>query len=91
MEQLYQECMTALLSAFPRAVFSEPELEITRWFASRFGIKKLPSIRAVKQRKNEILKQAGNAPTLVKGTLGNHFSVAKLARIIEHVSCCSCG
>ncbi|TFY75510.1 hypothetical protein EWM64_g8502 [Hericium alpestre] len=77
-----KDCLTDLLSAFPCAVFSEAELEVVHWYATELGLKKLPSIKAVKQRRAQVIVLTGTEPRMLKGSLGHLYSVASLAKII---------
>ncbi|KAJ7937907.1 hypothetical protein B0H13DRAFT_1580720, partial [Mycena leptocephala] len=55
----------------PRSVFSEPELDATRWFAAKCGVEDLPSVDQVKNHRKKILEQCGTNPTIMEGKLGN--------------------
>lgn len=73
------------MTAFPRSVFSEPELDATRWFASKCGVDSLPSVGQVKDHRNKILEQCGTKPNITEGKLGNIFSVLGLGKVLAHV------
>ncbi|KAJ7278158.1 hypothetical protein C8J57DRAFT_1126069, partial [Mycena rebaudengoi] len=72
------------MTAFPRSVFSESELEATRWFASKCGAENLPHIRTVKRHRTQILDLCGANVTSVEGRLGNTFAVLDLEKILAH-------
>ena len=71
--------------AFPRALFSESELGITRWFASKTGSKNLPSLRQVKRAREAVLKVAGSAPRMYQGRCGHLYAAADFQKLIVHV------
>ncbi|KAJ7138522.1 hypothetical protein C8R43DRAFT_1132056 [Mycena crocata] len=78
-----EEALLDIMTAFPRSVFSEPELEATRWFASKCGVDHLPSIRQVKSHRSKVLDLCGAAVKTVDGTLGNTFAVLDLGRLLR--------
>ncbi len=73
------------MGAFPRAVFSEPELNITRWFAEKCGVNDIPTVRQIKMRRKDILKLAGGNPAEMDGKLGNIYTLLDLKEILAHV------
>lgn len=75
-----------VMTAFPRSLFSESEMEVTRWFASRLGASCVPSVRQVKDHRHEVLTVAGASPTLREGKLGHVYSMLDLATLLKHVS-----
>ncbi|KAJ6448648.1 hypothetical protein C8R45DRAFT_752497, partial [Mycena sanguinolenta] len=66
----------------PRSVFSESELDATRWFASKCGVNNLPPIRQVKQHRSKILELCGVNLKFVDGRLGNTFAILDLGKIL---------
>ncbi|KAF9000376.1 hypothetical protein BDZ89DRAFT_1121660 [Hymenopellis radicata] len=79
-KEAYFDCM----GAFPRAVFSEPELNITRWFAEKCGVDDIPTVRQIKTRRKDILKLAGGNPAEMDGKLGNIYTLLDLKEILAH-------
>ncbi|KAA1469056.1 hypothetical protein DENSPDRAFT_756058, partial [Dentipellis sp. KUC8613] len=79
-----KECLMDLMGAFPRSVFSDAELEVTRWFTNKLGVRQLPTPRLVKKHRVPVLNLAGSDPKLFQGSLGHVYSVASLSRIIQH-------
>ncbi|KZV76151.1 hypothetical protein PENSPDRAFT_747853 [Peniophora sp. CONT] len=80
-----RECLMDLFGAFPRAVFSDDELEIVRWFAQKFSHgEKIPSARSLRRRRKAILRLAGSRPHDVVGTHKNHYTCTDLATLIQH-------
>ncbi|KAJ3542935.1 hypothetical protein NM688_g5919 [Phlebia brevispora] len=79
-----KQCLLDVLSAFPRGSFSEAEMEITRWFASRLGVSNIPTVRTVKHRRELIRTLAGTKPRLLKSRIGNLYCKATIAQIIAH-------
>ncbi|KDQ53774.1 hypothetical protein JAAARDRAFT_209796 [Jaapia argillacea MUCL 33604] len=77
-----EEALLDMMNAFPRACFSEAELEATRWFAQKCGVDHLPTVRQVKGHRDQVLQTSGMNPTLVEGKLGNMFSIAEFGRIV---------
>lgn len=73
------------MTAFPRSVFSEPELDATLWFTSKCGVNNLPSVRQVKSHRSRVLEACGATPHTTEGRLGNLFSVLDLGKILAHV------
>ncbi|RDX43344.1 hypothetical protein OH76DRAFT_1206029 [Lentinus brumalis] len=72
------------MTAFPRACFGETELEGTRWCCAQCGGCDLPTVRQVKRHRASVLDACGSAPRLVKGKLGNYFSLADFTRLVQH-------
>jgi hypothetical protein len=81
-----QECLLDLMSGFPRACFSEKELNATRWYAKKNGVSLQPTIKQVKNHRQSILNVAGLETKLIDGKLGNSFAVNDWFKILEHVS-----
>ncbi|KAJ7654427.1 hypothetical protein DFH06DRAFT_993722, partial [Mycena polygramma] len=77
-----EEALLDIMTAFPRSVFSESELNATRWFASKCGVANLPPIRQVKQHRSKILDLCGAKLAAVDGRLGNTFAVLDLGKIL---------
>ncbi|KAJ6477085.1 hypothetical protein C8R47DRAFT_1323414 [Mycena vitilis] len=77
-----EEALLDIMTAFPRSVFSESELNATRWFASKCGVSNLPPIRQVKQHRSKILDLCGANLTAIDGRLGNTFAVLDLGKIL---------
>ena len=48
-----------VMTAFPRAMFGDSELEVTRWFASKLGVSNLPTVKQVKDHRPRVLNAAG--------------------------------
>ncbi|KAJ7348328.1 hypothetical protein DFH08DRAFT_1000016 [Mycena albidolilacea] len=72
------------MSGFPRACFSEKELNATRWYAAKNGVSAQPTIKQVKNHRQNISNVAGLATQLVDGKLGNFFAVNDWVKILEH-------
>ncbi|KAF8137764.1 hypothetical protein K438DRAFT_2120336 [Mycena galopus ATCC 62051] len=72
------------MSGFPRACFSEKELNATRWYAAKNGVSVQPTIKQVKNHRQDILTVAGLETKLVDGKLGNCFAVNDWFKILEH-------
>ncbi|KAH9925773.1 uncharacterized protein B0H18DRAFT_1085196 [Fomitopsis serialis] len=71
-----------ILSAFPRALFSENELEAAKWFAERHGATGLPNVGQVKHQRERILNTAGLDVRTHEGGLGDRYSACTIERII---------
>lgn len=74
-----------IMTAFPRSLFSESEMEVTRWFARWLGVSHVPSVQQVKNHCHEVLAVAGASPTLYEGEIGHVYSMLDLATILRHV------
>ncbi|KAJ7884797.1 hypothetical protein B0H14DRAFT_2564195 [Mycena olivaceomarginata] len=79
-----QECLLDLMSGFPRACFSEKELNATQWYAKKNGVSLQPTIKQVKNHRQSILNVAGLERKLIDGKLGNSFAVNDWFKILEH-------
>ncbi|KAF7975494.1 hypothetical protein HWV62_9415 [Athelia sp. TMB] len=79
-----EECLMDVMTAFPRSLFSESEMEVTRWFARRLGASDVPSVQQVKNHRHEVLAVAGASPKLLEGNLGHVYSMLDLATILRH-------
>ncbi|KAJ6460727.1 hypothetical protein DFH09DRAFT_1496906, partial [Mycena vulgaris] len=79
-----QECLLDIMSGFPRACFSEKELNATRWYAKKNGVSGQPTIKQVKNHREDILNVAGLDTKLVDGKLGNCFAVNDWFKILKH-------
>ncbi|KAF7364704.1 hypothetical protein MVEN_00340200 [Mycena venus] len=79
-----QECLLDLMSGFPRACFSEKELNATRWYAKKNGVSMQPTIKQVKNHRQDILNTAGLETNLLEGKLGNSFAINDWFKILEH-------
>ncbi|KZV61610.1 hypothetical protein PENSPDRAFT_693254 [Peniophora sp. CONT] len=82
--QSKQECLTDLLSAFPRVVFSDSELDIVSWYTQKLGVRNLPAAKTLRRHREVILKLAGALLREVTGVHGNHFTCLDLAELIKH-------
>jgi hypothetical protein len=80
-----QECLLDLMSRFPRACFSEKELNATRWYAKKNGVSDQPTIKQVKNHRQGMLNVAGLETKLFEGKLGNLFAVNDWLKILKHV------
>ncbi|KAJ7922473.1 hypothetical protein B0H13DRAFT_2410462 [Mycena leptocephala] len=69
-----EECLLDIMSGFPRACFSEKELNATRWYAKKNGVSSQPTIKQVKNHREDILNVAGLQTKLLHGKLGNTFA-----------------
>ncbi len=67
-------------------MFSESEMEATRWFGHSNGLSKLPSVKSVKRDRKDIVDIAGTEPQMLTSAMGNMFTMADLATIIQDVS-----
>ncbi|KAI1797716.1 hypothetical protein LXA43DRAFT_877016 [Ganoderma leucocontextum] len=74
----------AALRAFPRALFSESELEGCRWFALSNGVSWLPSVKTVQRKHKTITDIAGSQPRQFKSRMGNLYSMTSLAVMLAH-------
>ncbi|KAJ7792011.1 hypothetical protein B0H13DRAFT_1747118 [Mycena leptocephala] len=72
------------MSGFPRACFSEKELNATRWYAKKNGVSDQPTIKQVKNHRQGILNVAGLETKLFEGKLGNLFAVNDWFKILKH-------
>ncbi|KAJ6487363.1 hypothetical protein C8R47DRAFT_979100 [Mycena vitilis] len=72
------------MSGFPRACFSEKELNATRWYAAKNGVSSQPTIKKVKNHRQDILNVAGLNTKLIDGKLGNSFALNDWFKILEH-------
>ncbi|KAG8746310.1 hypothetical protein FRC11_012758, partial [Ceratobasidium sp. 423] len=79
-----QEGLLALLTAFPRSVFSAKELDVVRWWAGKFHIHGLPSPSAIQTRLDKILKSLGLESRLVRSKLGNFFAINSVKAIVAN-------
>ncbi len=82
----WQHCTLDILGGFPRSMYSESELEATRWFGHMNGMATLPSVKAVKRRRDQIVEVAGSKPKVLKSSKQNMYTMTSLATILEHVS-----
>jgi len=73
------------MTAFPRSVFSQSELEATRWFALKCSVEELPTIRQVKYHCDFVLNLAGVDPQTEDGKLGHLFAFNDFRKIVAHV------
>lgn len=76
------------MSAFLRAMFSEQQLDISRWFADLNGVDNLPSIKQVKNHRKEILNAAGLSSHVRDSQLGSLFAHNDFVKILHHVRAC---
>ena len=74
------------MGAFPRALFSESELEAARWLAQKTSSQHLPTIRQVKHARQTVLQIAGLNPHSQASQLGHQYTVEDFETIIQHVS-----
>lgn len=74
-----------VMTAFPRSLFSQSEMEVARWFAARLGSSRVPSVQQVTNHRHEVLAVAGASPTLFEGKLAHHYSMLDLGTILKHV------
>ena len=67
-------------------MFSEAELEVTRWFAQQLGIPDLPTIKQIKDHRAKILALAGANSQTVESQMHNFYTHNDIKTIIAHVS-----
>ena len=79
-----------IMTAFPRSVFSESELEACHWFANKCSASDLPSVQAVKAHRKHVMKQFGAGVKTHEGSMDNVFSVLDLSHILVDVRFSSC-
>nr|VWO97023.1 Uncharacterized protein [Ganoderma boninense] len=79
-------CTMSALHAFPRALFSESEIEDVRWFAHANGVPKLPSVKMVEREREDITKIAGAAPQMCTSKMGKVYAMATLAVMLTHAT-----
>ncbi|KAJ7215273.1 hypothetical protein C8J57DRAFT_1096269 [Mycena rebaudengoi] len=72
------------MSGFPRSCFLEKELDATRWYAKKNGVTNQPTIKQVKNHRDDIIDVAGLNTRLVEGKLGNCFAINDWYKIISH-------
>ncbi|KAJ7480506.1 hypothetical protein B0H11DRAFT_2157896 [Mycena galericulata] len=72
------------MSGFPRSCFSEKELDAARWYATKNGVSNQPSIKQVKNHREDIRNVAGLDTKILDGKLGNSFAVNDWFKILEH-------
>ncbi|KAJ7469074.1 hypothetical protein FB451DRAFT_1177070 [Mycena latifolia] len=72
------------MSGFPRACFSEKELNATRWYAQKNGVFIQPTIKEVKNHHEDILNVAALGTKFVDGKLGNSLVVNDWFKILKH-------
>lgn len=63
-----------IMGSFPRSLFSENELKATRWFAAKNGTHDLPTVKVVKNHREQILEVAGASTTTYEGELQNFYA-----------------
>ncbi len=81
-----QEALLDTMAAFPRALFSGTELEVSRWLARELGVHGMPSVREVRNHCNRILTVAGVPTETVTSAHGNVYTYNSMEEIIRHVS-----
>ena len=81
-----QRCTMSALRGFPRALFSESELEGVRWFAHANGVPTLPSVKMIEREQEDITRVAGAAPEMYTSKMGRVYAMATLAVMLAHVS-----
>ena len=74
------------LRGFPRALFSESELEGVRWFAHANGVPTLPSMKMIEREREDITRVAGAAPQTYTSKMGWVYAMATLAVMLAHMS-----
>ncbi|KAJ7181855.1 hypothetical protein C8R46DRAFT_1313390 [Mycena filopes] len=79
-----EECLLDVMTGFPRACFSEKELNATRWYAKKNGVSTQPTIKQVKNHRADILSVAGLNTKLLDGKLGNAFAINDWFTILKH-------
>ncbi|KAG9084851.1 hypothetical protein FS749_004901 [Ceratobasidium sp. UAMH 11750] len=78
------DCLLTALSGFPRALYSQPELEVLTWFTGRLGVTGLSSLDQLRAIRKRIAGTFGSNPRLVTSAAGNVFSHNSLSTIIAH-------
>lgn len=74
-----------VMSGFPRAVFSNPELDSVRWCTSKCGVPGFPKSSELAKHRETLIEVCGAGTRIVDGKLGNTFAVNDLATILKHV------
>ncbi|KAG8682769.1 hypothetical protein FRC08_014735 [Ceratobasidium sp. 394] len=79
-----QEELFCLMTAFPRAVFSEKELDVVRRFSAKCNLPEMPTQSTVQTRFEHLTKLLGLESRLVQSKLGNYFAVNSLSSILKN-------
>ncbi|KAG8696163.1 hypothetical protein FRC09_008684 [Ceratobasidium sp. 395] len=77
-------CLTTVLSAFPRAVFSTAEIQIIQWFTEKLGVASATSLDELRECRTHISETFGSKPSLKTSKIGNIYSHNSLKTIIAH-------
>ncbi|KAH9851930.1 hypothetical protein C2E23DRAFT_780036 [Lenzites betulinus] len=77
-------CLLDTTGAFPRSLFSESEMNAVRWYASKNGAQRLPTIRQVKLARERVLNVAGVDPRTHSGQCGHLYTTTDLNKLIAH-------
>ncbi|KAJ6609445.1 hypothetical protein B0H10DRAFT_1954650 [Mycena sp. CBHHK59/15] len=81
-----EDALLNIMTGFPRLIFSESELDVTRWFATKCGVQRLPPIRQVKRHRSKILSLCSANLKSVDGCPSNTFTVLDLGKILVYES-----
>ncbi|KAL1669170.1 hypothetical protein GGF50DRAFT_21913, partial [Schizophyllum commune] len=79
-----EKCVTSLLTAFPRSVFSTSELSAMRWASMNCGATQVPTVDQIKYSREKISRLCGASASTRVGAMGNTFTVLDLSTIIAH-------
>ena len=74
------------MAAFPRSLFSDMELEVSRWMATQLGVHDMPTVREVRNHREQVRQVAGVPSTSVTSGHGNVYTHNSVEDIIRHVS-----
>ena len=66
-------------------MFSEKELEVTRWVCGQLGLHSLPSVKQLKDHRARVLTVAGLTTVTAESQQHNIYAYNDIKRIIEHV------
>ncbi|KAL6307553.1 hypothetical protein BKA93DRAFT_727298, partial [Sparassis latifolia] len=72
------------LGSFPRAMFSERELEAMRWFGTKNGMHNLPSVKEVKRGHESVVEIAGGNTQTHESAMKNMYAMADFQTVIKH-------
>ncbi|KAG8790917.1 hypothetical protein FRC12_010650 [Ceratobasidium sp. 428] len=72
------------MTAFPRAIFSNKELDVVRWFTEKCSVPNMPANSTVESRFKDIMKLLGLESQLKQSKLENYFAVSSIGTIVAN-------
>ena len=74
-----------MITAFPRSMFSESELEVVRWILDRVDAPRAPTVKQIKDHRPRVLAAAGVRSETLESAHHNLYACNNICDIITNM------